>query len=184
MSILLAFAPFLAFAVAAKFWSGTIALIVGAAVSAVLLTRDLFGRRTVKILEAGTFLMFAGLGLIAALGLAHWSIFGVRLRVDAGLLAIVLFSMAIGQPFTLQYAREQTPPEVWKASAFFRANVMITAAWALAFAVMVAADAMLAYAPSVPSYVGIGVTVVALYGAYRFTDWYPKQLARRAAAAA
>jgi hypothetical protein len=30
---------------------------------------------------------------------------GVRLRVDGGLLLIVLVSLAIGKPFTLQYAR-------------------------------------------------------------------------------
>jgi hypothetical protein len=30
-----------------------------------------------------------------------------------GLLPIVLVSMAVGRPFTLQYAREQVEPEFW-----------------------------------------------------------------------
>ena len=29
--------------------------------------------------------------------------------------------------------------------------------------------------PNVPIRVGIVVTLAALYGAHRFTDWYPKQ---------
>lgn len=44
---------------------------------------------------------------------AWWPIAGVRLRVDLGLLPIVLLSMAIGRPFTLQYAREMTERAVW-----------------------------------------------------------------------
>jgi hypothetical protein len=45
----------------------------------------------------------------------------------------------------------------------------------LAFACIVAADLMMIYVPNVPLRVGIVVTLAALYGAYRFTDWYPKQ---------
>ena len=89
MGIVLAFAPFILFA--------------GAAVSASLLFRDwVTPGRTPKILEIGTVLLFGGLALYALTGTASWSILGVRLLVDAGLLLIVLFSIAIGQPFTVQ----------------------------------------------------------------------------------
>jgi hypothetical protein len=37
---------------------------------------------------------------------------GVRLRVDAGLLLIVLITLLVGKPFTLQYAREQVPQDL------------------------------------------------------------------------
>jgi hypothetical protein len=39
----------------------------------------------------------------------------VRLAVDAGLLAIVLASLAAGRRFTLQYARERVPEQYWHA---------------------------------------------------------------------
>ena len=61
--------------------------------------------QTPKILEIGTFVLFGGLALYAVLGGPMWSIMGVRLRVDAGLLTLVLITMAVGRPFTLQYAR-------------------------------------------------------------------------------
>ena len=65
----------------------------------------------------------------------------VRLAVDGGLLVIVLVSLAIGMPFTLQYARESVPKEFWTVPLFITTNQRITAAWAAAFAVMTAADA-------------------------------------------
>ena len=111
--------------------------------------------------------------LYAVLGGPQWSIMGVRLRVDAGLLAIVLISMAVRRPFTLQYAREQVPQELWGSAEFIRTNYVITGVWALAFAVMVIADLILIYMPDLPHRYGIILTVVALYGAIKFTGWYP-----------
>jgi hypothetical protein len=42
-------------------------------------------------------------------------------------------------------------------------------------AVMVAADLVMLYVPTLPRWVGIAATVAALYGAFSFTDWYPKR---------
>ncbi|MEI9864304.1 MAG: hypothetical protein WDN00_07060 [Limisphaerales bacterium] len=60
---------------------------------------------------------------------------------------IVLISMAIRCPFTLQYAREGTPETLWREPEFIRVNYVITAVWAAAFAVMVAADLVMFYMP-------------------------------------
>lgn len=59
MGILLAFAPFIIFAIVDRFAGSEIALVVGASVSAILLLRDLITpNRSPKILEIGTFLLF------------------------------------------------------------------------------------------------------------------------------
>jgi hypothetical protein len=55
-------------------------------------------------------------------------------------LLIVLVSMAIGQPFTLQHARESVSPALWREAEFVRVNVAITAVWAAAFAAMAVID--------------------------------------------
>src|SRR6185437_14343639 len=101
-----------------------------------LVSRD----RKVKVLEAGTMILFGGLAAYAFLANVVWSIPAVRLRVDAGLLLIVLISMMIRQPFTLQHAREQVARELWGEPAFLRTNYVITGVWAAAFVVMVAVD--------------------------------------------
>ncbi len=160
MGILLAFAPFIAFAVVDRLVGGTAGLLAGAAVSAALLVRDwVTPGRAPKLLEIGTVLLFGGLAVYAVLGGPVWSIVGVRLRVDVGLLLIVLASMALRRPFTLQYAREHVAPELWTSVAFLRTNYVITGVWALAFAVLVAADLLLVYLPEVPPRVAIIATV-------------------------
>ncbi len=90
-------------------------------VAVALLMRDLIARgKSGKVLEIGTALLFGGLAAYAITKGVTWSIVGVRLRVDAGLLLVVLISFAIRQPFTLQYAREQVTRELWNEPAFIR----------------------------------------------------------------
>jgi enhancing lycopene biosynthesis protein 2 len=176
MGILLAFAPFIVFAVLDRIVGPVGALTAGAGVSAALVARDLVGSgRSMKILEFGTLILFSGLALYTALSGADWSVIGVRLCVDAGLLAVVLASMAAGRPFTLQYAREQVSPQLWDRPEFIRTNYVITGAWALAFLVMVAAEMALLYVPGLPPRAGIVAIIVALVGAIKFTGWYPER---------
>ena len=171
MNLLVSFAPFILFAVLLHLGQPSLALWGGALAALALILRERFVlRRSVKILEAGTALLFTALALYTAATGQVWSIPQARLVVDAGLLLIVLVSLLIGQPFTLQYAREETPPEVWSRPEFLAANRQITWVWAGAFAVLVLADAVMAFLPRVPHAVGVLMTVAALYGAFRYTQ--------------
>jgi hypothetical protein len=176
MGILLAFAPFIVFAVLDRLVGPVWSLAAGTAVSAVLLFLDLVrpGRKP-KILEMGTFLLFGGLTVYLLLGDSSLSVIGVRVCVDTGLLIIVLASMALRRPLTLQYAREGSPPELWNTPEFLRVNYVISSAWAAAFALMVLAELALLYVPQIPRRVGINVIVAALVGAVKFTSWYPSR---------
>ncbi|MDL2404144.1 hypothetical protein PY650_00430 [Rhizobium calliandrae] len=182
MGVLLAFLPFIVFAVADRFVGPTEALLLAALASFILLLRDWFilGKAP-KILDIGTTVLFSGLAFYAALGGLMGSIFAVRLAVDSGLVAIVLISILIRRPFTLQYAREQVARELWDSPVFIRTNYVITSVWALAFAAMAAADAVLLYAPDVPAQVAIVATIVVVVAAIRFTGWYPEKIRRRSA---
>ncbi|HEY5203328.1 MAG TPA: hypothetical protein VIJ63_01855 [Roseiarcus sp.] len=93
----------------------------------------------------------------------------MRLCGDTGLLAIVLITMAIGRPFTLQYVREQVAVEHHASPDFLRTNYVITGVWALAFAVMVAAELAVLYMPNIPHRLGVLAIVAALVGAVKFT---------------
>ncbi|MBQ8111872.1 MAG: glycosyltransferase family 25 protein, partial [Kiritimatiellae bacterium] len=72
-----------------------VALFAGAAIAVILVGRELASGKSVKVLEAGTAVLFGALGLYVTLVQAAWTILGVRLAVDTGLLAIVLISIAI-----------------------------------------------------------------------------------------
>lgn len=114
METLLAFAPFIVYVVIERIASIMPGLVSAAVVSVVLLLRDLVSpSRTVKILDIGTVILFGGLAAYARYTAAAWSIVAVRLRVDAGLLLIVVASIIVRRPFTLQYARERVPRELW-----------------------------------------------------------------------
>lgn len=176
MDMLLAFSPFVAFVIIERTVGTSAGLAAGALVAAVLLARDfLSGKRRVKILEVGTFLLFGALALYSFSSGASWSVPAVRLLVDSGLFLIVLASIVLRQPFTLQYAREKVAPHLWDSPDFVRMNYAITFAWALAFAAMVAADLLMTYSSTVPHSAGIFITVAALYAAIKFTGWYPQQ---------
>jgi len=178
--MLLAFAPFIAFAAIDRLVGAMEVMFAGFAVSAALLIRDWSRGRAAKVLEIGTAGLFGALGCYALLADPVWSLMGVRLVVDSGLLLIVLVSIAIRQPFTLQYARERVPVDVQASGEFVRTNYIITAVWALAFAIMAAADLVLIYMSDLPPRFGIIATVLALLGAFKFTAGYPEH--RRAMA--
>jgi hypothetical protein len=103
----------------------------------------------------------------------------VRLAVDAGLLAIVLVSLAIGRPF-LQYARERVAEQYWQTPLFLTINRAITFAWAAALATLVAAQAAVIFVPVVPWWLDIVLTISVLAAALRFTALYPKYASKKA----
>jgi hypothetical protein len=182
MGILLAFVPFIVFAVLDRIVGPAGALAAAAGVSAALIARDLLrSGRSMKILEVGTFILFSGLALYTMLSGASWSVIGVRLCVDAGLSAVVLASMVAGRPFTLQYAREQVSPQLWNRPEFIQTNYVITGVWALAFFVMVLAEMALLYVPGLPPRAGVVVMILTLVGAVKFTGWYPEREKRQVA---
>ena len=180
MGMLVAFAPFIAFAAVDRLVGSVEGLLAGFAISAAILARDwLSSTRRPKLLEIGTAILFALLAACALIINPAWSVISVRLVVDTGLLAIVLASIIIRQPFTLQYAREQASEETTRSPEFLRTNYVISTVWALAFAILVAADLLMIYLPELHR-IGIIVTILALTGAFKFTASFP---ARREATA-
>lgn len=176
MGIVLGFLPFVMFSVLNDRIGPTLALTVGAVV-ALVLTLKAWRQppHTVKILEGGTTILMGGLAAYTAIAGASLSMVAVRLWVDVGLLLIVLFSMAIKQPFTIQYARQQVDPAHWNSPRFLRTNYIITGAWAGALAVMVAAEALMVADPEFSRVVGFGIVILALLAAFGFTVWQAKQ---------
>jgi hypothetical protein len=184
MSILLSLSPFAVFFVLMRLHSPIAGLLGALVASLVLLARMRRRKEAVKILEVGTLALFGLLVAYTWIGAPTWTVATVRLAVDVGLLAIVLVSLAIGQPFTIQYARERVPEQFWALPVFFTTNLIISATWAGAFAVMVAADAAAEWVPAIPLWMDIGATLVALGGAIWFSNWYPAVVQRRRLAAA
>jgi hypothetical protein len=173
MTIFLILAPFGCFALLMLVASAPVALFVSAAICLAAIAFDLVRGRQVKMLGAGSALLFGALG-----GYIIWvdpglSSSAIKLTVDAGVLAISLASIACRFPFTLQYAREMVAPKTAALPGFIKANYIITWAWAGAFVAMAAANVLMIYNPSLPLWAGLAIAFAARNTAAYFTKWYP-----------
>ena len=175
MTLFLILLPFATFAGLMLVASPAVSVFAAAAVAAAIVLRDLMTGRSVKMLSAGTAIVFAAIGGYATLVDRHVDPLSVRLAVDAGMLAISLLSLAIREPFTIQYAREVVDAETALRPTFRRVNYILTWAWTAALVVMLATSMLMIYAPSLPLWVGAGMAFAARYGAALFTRWYPEQ---------
>jgi hypothetical protein len=173
MTIFLILAPYGAFATLMLVTSATVSLFASAAICLAMMAHDAARGRSVKMLGAGSAIVFLGLGTVTLID-SGLSASAIKLCVDAGMLAIALTSLAIRQPFTLQYAREMVDPEIAQLPGFVKASYVITAAWAVAFALMVVANLLLIYIPGLPLWLGLAIAFAARNTAVYFTKWYPE----------
>ena len=178
MGILLGFAPFIVFAILTGL-SIDLALWAALASAFVIAIRDFAHTRLLRVLDMGSVALFGLLALYTGFIQPGLSVPGVRLIVDGGLMAIALVSILIGNPFTLDYAREQVPEEFWHTPLFLRTNYIIASVWVLAFGAMTAADAAATFSARFPLTLDITASLAALALAIVFTTRYPAYVRAR-----
>jgi uncharacterized membrane protein len=145
---------------------------------AIVLANRLVGVAT-KVLD------FVGLAFFAALVVVgpfaddatrHWLERWSGDLSNALIVLIALGSIALGKPFTVQYAHERIDSKHWETPLFMRINYRVTWVWTGAFVIT-----------AVVGYLGDGplgqpdnmwtnwvVQIAALILALRFTEWYPE----------
>jgi hypothetical protein len=175
MNLVLGFVPFILFAVLMRL-STDLALWIAFAAAFTLGMRSFLDTRVLKTLDAGNTALFGALALYKGFIQPSLSFGALLLAVDGGLLAIVIASLLLHEPFTLQYAREQVAPEQWQTPLFLRTNYVVTGVWVVALTFMTGADAAatLASAISVTSAVAAGLVALAI--ALTFSLRYPAYL--------
>jgi len=173
MTIFLILAPYGVYTFLMFATSATIAVLAGSAICLATIAIDIARGRSVKILAAGSAILFAGIGLFLVLH-PTLSALAVKLSVDIGIFIISLGSMLVRRPFTLQYAAESVPAETAAIPGFLRVNYIITGAWTVAALLMMAANIVLLYFPGLPVLLGLAVAFAARNSALYFTKWYPE----------
>jgi hypothetical protein len=97
---------------------------------------------------------------------------------NVAVFAIAFGSILVRNPFTLAYAREDTPKEYWHTPEFLRVNYLITWVWVVAFAIEAASgwygDAVLKNSNDI--WTGWIIQTLPLIIAAQFTIWYPSRL--------
>ncbi len=107
----------------------TVAILGGMAASAGLVTWRWIKRRDVKTMEAvtlGYFIVHATLTLV--LGSSFLKIYG-PIANSLVLAGMAFATLAVKNPFTYQYAKEDWDKSYWNDPAFIRINMIITSVW-------------------------------------------------------
>jgi hypothetical protein len=173
MTIFLILAPYGVFTSLMLVTSAMVSLFAAAAVCLGVVALDAIRGRSVKILGAGSAILFAVIGIYLALIDPALATSKVRLAVDTGIFIISLGSLLIRFPFTLQYALESVPAETAAIPGFLRANYIITGAWTLAALLMMLSNLAVLYVPGLPIWTSLLIAFTARNSAVYFTKWYP-----------
>jgi len=174
MTIFLILAPYGVYGFLMLVTSATVSVFAASAICLGTIAIDIARGRSVKILAAGSAILFAGIGLYLVLINPALSGLAVKVSVDVGIFIISLGSMLVRRPFTLQYALEEVPAETAAMPGFLHANYMITSAWTAAALLMMASNIVLLYVPGLPIWSSLAIAAAARNSAIYFTKWYPE----------
>jgi hypothetical protein len=183
MTIFLILAPFGSFALLMLVTSAEIALFASAAICLAVIGIDVARHRSVKMLGAGSVVVFSGIGAYVALVDPNLSHSAVKLAVDVGVLAISLASLIMRKPFVLQYALEEVDAATAKLPGFLKSTYIITWAWTGACVLMIIGNVLAIYVPGLPLWFGLVIAFAARNSAAYFTTWYPQYRKAKAGAA-
>ena len=174
MTIFLILVPFGLFALLMLVTSAQLSLFAAAAICLAVIGIDIARGRSVKMLGAGSVIVFSGIGAYVTLIDPNLNTTAVKIAADVGMLAISLGSLAIRKPFVLQYALEAVDAETARLPGFLKATYIITWAWTGAFVLMIIGNALTIYLPGLPLWSGLVIAFAARNSAAYFTTWYPQ----------
>jgi hypothetical protein len=174
MTIFLILAPFGSFALLMLVTSAQISLFATAAICLAVIGIDVVRGRSVKMLGAGSVVVFSGIGAYVTQIDPNLSHSAVKLAADVGVFAISLVSIVMRKPFVLQYALEEVDAATAKLPGFLKATYIITWVWTGAFVLMIIGNALMIYVPGLPFWSSLVIAVAARNSAAYFTTWYPQ----------
>lgn len=132
IKLLVAFAPWIVFGLIAgpSLFSLQIAIVISLTITILL------GYKTMEkgyILPWVTFIFFIMSFITIVLMKNIWVAMHLKILSYLTLVGVTWGSLFIGQPFTIQYAKEEVDKGLWDTTGFIRTNQIITAFWGVVF---------------------------------------------------
>lgn len=144
----------------------------------VLVVAGEYRRRAVRIMDCTSLGYFALAAVMAATPAIH-ILQKYHVVIVWGIFAIVTWAtVAVGFPFTIQYAREQAPRETWDSPRFRRTNLILTMMWGVIFT-FGAILGMGILVDGHPFLLGVVIPMIAMGAGYIFSYEYPKRASDR-----
>jgi hypothetical protein len=175
------FAPWIIYWVVASGPSTWLYGALAAALSAIILSIPSIRQGSHKVLDWVTILFFTTLtisGIVMGAKNGDW-MDTYATTISSGVLALVALGSLAFVPFTEQYARESTPPEVWDQPAFKRTNRILTLMWGLVFAALAVCGFIAVKAPPTGDWTNWVIPIVLIVAAVKFTRAYPDRVRAR-----
>jgi hypothetical protein len=168
MGILLGFTPFILFSLLTGL-SVSLALWVAFAAAFAIGIRDFLHTKMLRLLDVVCLALFALLAIYAGFIQPSLPVQAARMIADVGFFLLAIISIVMRNPFTAQYARDDTPEDLWDTAPFIRANYILAVVWSFAFAVMTAADTYATFNKKFPLSLDVATGLGALALAIVFT---------------
>lgn len=179
-ALMLSFAPWLILKIISDLPLGNpLTMLRIAIVTAVLVA--LYQSRKSKtrgLLYWGNLFFFALSFLLVVVFPQMWFIAKMGLFAQLMLNIITWGSMLIKKPFTMDYAKQYVPQELWKNPVFLRKNYIITGVWGCYFLLGLLSEEIRIYEPGINHGLIEIVDNVAMLGAVFFTSLYSKHKKR------
>jgi Ca2+/Na+ antiporter len=140
--------------------------------------------RRIKLLDAGTVIFFAAL-VIVAVAASRDSVAQLdkySQAISSGALGLIaLGSIVFGHPFTVDYAKESTPPRLWHSPAFKRINLVLSCVWSVVFLLcaIFGVFAVHASAKGTRDWLNWYLPIILIFIAFRLNKQYPAQVRAR-----
>lgn len=180
LKLLIGFSPWLAFLFIAH--GSLFRLKVGLVVALLLaVAMGLMRLHRGVILWVG--LVFFSVASVAVIGLENmWTVRHMGILANGAMALATWYTVVVKRPFTMDYARDHTPPELWSSPTFLRTNQTITSAWAACFSI----NAGLAWHKmalhSLPDWGYEVFSYTLMLSCAILSTWYPTHLKRQRAA--
>jgi membrane-bound metal-dependent hydrolase YbcI (DUF457 family) len=137
--------------------------------------------RRLKVLDAATVVFFAALVIVALVTNRHdlATLDKYSQALSSGALGLIaLGSILVGHPFTVDYAKEQAPPEVWHTAAFKKINLVLTTVWAVVF-LLCAGLGLLSvhvHTKGLQDWLNWYIPIALIIVGVRLNSWYPNRV--------
>ena len=136
---------------------------------------------SIEVVGAVYFAALAVVGAVANDTVTRWLEDWAGVLSSVVLTLLASLTLLLRRPFTLSYAKDTAPSDIWDSPVFLRANYVISAVWAGAFAVSAAAGIVGGTVLHDPDSMWTAwiVPLAATFFAVAFTEFYPERLRAR-----
>ncbi|MFF7973220.1 hypothetical protein [Streptomyces sp. NPDC007905] len=179
-SVFFSFAPWIIFGVVASPSTWKYAALAALIAAIVLSGQDIL-RGRIYVLDMVGIVFFAVITVLA-LALNRSELVWLETYaqvISNGVVAAVALGSLLVDPFTAQYARQQTPRDVWDSPVFLHINRVLTAAWGVVFVLMALSTWLAIRIPSLDDWFNWVIPVVLLVAVIKLTERYPESYKAR-----